>query len=307
MKLLDPNIAAPDIRYNNIQKPIGCNNPPDLAIRHVKELYSLTSHILDSGFREKIKLNFAACYSEMYFAASLMERSKIDVTHPSDEGADFYLKNLDCWAEVVTATDGKEGNPNTIPQPKFNEVQSYPEEQLVLRLSSVFCDKAKKLKEEDIKKGRIDENQPIIICISGGWLTERLPMHPEGGYPVIAKTLLPIGDFVLWINTKTNTITSHEYKYREGMSKKTNAGQKMISTDFFLNAEFNHINAVVYSWANAANPIERSKWGCDFYTVHNPFAKNKLPLGFIRCGIEYPVTANEKSFTMDPPIDHERS
>ena len=151
MKLLDPNITAPDTRYNNIQKPLDWNNPPDLASRHVEELYSLTSHILDAKFREQIKHDFASCYSEMYFSATLMERSCINVTHPSDKGADFYLENIRCWAEVVTATDGEEGNANTIPQPKLNEVQSYPEEQVVLRLSSVFYTKANKLKN-DIKK-----------------------------------------------------------------------------------------------------------------------------------------------------------
>jgi hypothetical protein len=280
--------------------------PLKISSTYVEELYATTSDILDAKFREQIKYDFASCYSEMYFSAALMERGKYIVTHPSDKGPDFFLDNLDRWVEVVTATDGDEDSENSIPQPKQNEVKSYPEQQVILRLSSVVYTKANKLKN-DIEKGIIRENQPIIICISGGWLSERIPMHPEGGYPVIAKTVLPIGDLVFWMNRETNTITSRTFNYREGVNKITSNGEKQISTDFFINEGFNHISAVVYSYANAGNPIRKQRWGSDFYTIHNPLAKNKLPLGFIKCGIEYPVSVDENSFTMEPQINHEKS
>lgn len=306
MKLLDPNIIAPDIIYNNIQKKHAWNDPPDLAATHVEELYSVTSHLLDAKFSEQIKHDFTACYSEMYFAAALMERSSFEITHPSDEGADFFVKNLNCWLEVVAATNGVEGNPNTIPKQKMNVVQSYPEKQVILRLSNAFYTKANKLRN-DIKKGLICKDQPIILCISGGGLIENIPMHAEGGYPVITKAVLPVGDMMFWLNRETHKLVSNEYKYREGVNKNTTNGESMISTDFFLNEEYNHISAVIYSWANAANPINRDRWGCDFYTVHNPSAINKLPSGIIRCGTEYPVTMNAESFTMEPSISHEKS
>lgn len=306
MKLLDPYAIAPDIRYINIQKLLPWNDPPDLANRHVEELYSVTSDILDSNFTEKIKYDFAACYSEMYFSGSFRERSKLKVTHSSDEGADFFLPDLNGWAEVVTATDGEEGNKNTIPKPKSGKTNSYPEEQVILRLGSAFYTKASKFKN-DILKGLIATDQPIIICISGGWLAERIPMYPVGGYPQIVKVLLPIGDLVFWINKDTKKITLHQYKYRAGINKKSKTGEILIETDFFLNQEYGHISAVVYSWANAGNPIERKKWGGDFYTIHNPQAINKLPVGFIKCGIEYEVKTDEKSFTILPEINHENN
>lgn len=306
MKLLDPSITAPDIIYNNIQKKHAWNAPRDLAANHVEELYSVTSHLLDAKFPEQIKHDFTACYSEMYFAAALMERSSFEMTHPSDKGADFFVENLNCWVEVTAATDGEEGNPNTIPKRKKNVAQRYPEKQVILRLSSAFYTKANKLKN-DIDKGLISKDQPIIICISGGGLIENLPMHAEGGYPVIAKAVLPIGDMVYWINKATHKISSTEYRYREGVNKNTKDGESMISTDFFLNEEYNHISAVIYSSANAANPMHRDKWGCDFYTVHNPSAINKLPVGFIQSGAEYPVTSNDDSFTMESVLSHEKS
>jgi len=240
----------------------------------------------------------------MYFAGAFRERPNLKVTHPSDEGADFFLPDLDCWVEVVTATDGEKGNKNTIPKAESGKVCSYPEQQVILRLGSTFYTKAKKLKN-DIQKGLITQEQPIIICISGGWLSERLPMYPVGGYPQIVKVLLPLGDLVFHITRDTKKITSHSYKYREGVKKQSECGESLIETDFFLNQEYSHISAVVYSWANPGNPVERKKWGSDFYTIHNPTADNKLPTRFIKCGIEYEIRTDDYSFTILPEINHE--
>jgi hypothetical protein len=64
---------------------------------------------------------------------------------------------------------------------------------------------------------------------------------------------------------------------------------------------------VIYSWADAGNPIERERWGSDFYIIHNPRATNPLPSGFAKCGIEYSVTVKPDSFTLKPAINHEES
>jgi len=143
-----------------------------------------------------------------------------------------------------------------------------------------------------------------------GWLQSsgmsgHFERNTQGGYPQIVKALLPLGDLVFLMDRKTREITSHQYKYREGINKKSNNGETLIETDFFLNPEYDHISEVVYSWANAGNPIGREKWGSDFYTIHNPQALNELPVGFIKCGIEYEVKADAKSFTILPEINHE--
>ena len=57
-------------------------------------------------------------------------------------------------------------------------------------------------------------------------------MRPVGGYPQIAKALLPIGDLVYWINKDSNEITNKEYKYRPDVKKVSRDGEHAITTDF---------------------------------------------------------------------------
>ena len=214
MKLLDPSFNAPDVLYNNIQKPIDSYEPPDLAQSHVEELYQLTSQILDSNFRTQIQYDFASRYCEMYFAGVILDRLKLEIAHPSDEGPDFFLSDFNCWVEVTKATDGDESSENKIPQPILEEVNDYPENEIILRLSNSFASKANKLKT-DIEKGIIQPHQAVILCISGGWLSDRIPSYAVGSYPQIVKALLPMGDQVFWIGQSIKEIVKTEHKYRE--------------------------------------------------------------------------------------------
>ena len=306
MTLLENDPKATDRAYINLQKDLFWLEPPDLARKHVEELYSVSRHVLDKKFKEQCKHDFNACYAEMYFASTFIDRVNFDVDHPSDKGLDFFLKNLRCWVDVTTATDGADGHPNSLASQELGVVQSYPEDKVILRLSNAFTSKAAKIKA-DIKKNLIQDDQPIIICISGGGMKEGFPMYAVGGYPQIIKALLPVGDLVLWMDVNTRKIKSREYKYRQNVKKISIAGEALIDTEFFLYEEYSYISAVVYSYANAGNPINRNKWGCDFFTVHNPKARNPLPAGFIKCGQEYCVTTSMESFTMEPVIDHESS
>jgi len=304
MKLLyeDPN--ATDIKFRNIQKSLDWLEPPTLARVHVEELYEISKGVLDKNFSEEIKHNFSARYAEMYIAGTLIDRLSLNVFHPSDEGLDFYIKDMDCWAEIVTSTDGVAGNSNTLTETELDIATDYPEEKVILRLTNAFSSKADKARA-DINKGLIKPDQPIIICISGGGMSERVPMYTSGGYPQIAKAVLPIGDLMYWIDEKSRGITRREFKYRASVRKITDSGEREIKTDFFLDERYSHVSAVMYSWANAWNPLSRKNWGQDFYIIHNPLANNQLTPGSFHCGKEFMVSANETSFKMSSVVDHE--
>lgn len=302
MNILSNDPEATDILYRNIHEDLPWLVP---ARKHVNELYEVTQDILDKKFSKQIKHNFQACYAEMYFAATLRDRISINVTHPSDKGPDFYLDQFSCWLEVVASSDGKDGNPNTIPKIDYNGDYSYPEDKVILRLSSVFKAKAEKL-EKDICKGIINYSDLIVICISGGGMSENLPMD-DGGFHQIIKALFPVGNMNYLIDRSSKEITGRKFEYRDSISKITDSGEMPIETNFFLNEKYSHVSAVVYSWANAANPTDRENWGRDFYIIHNPLAKNPLPKKLICCGREYVVTATERSFTIGPVFYHEDS
>jgi hypothetical protein len=306
MTLLHEDSNAKDIRYHNIQKDLYWLTPPNLGRIHVEELYEVCKEILDNNFSEEIKHNFSARYAEMYFSGTLIDRLSMKLSHPSDEGLDFFIDDINTWFEIIATTEGISGNPNSITKPEMGVAYSYPEEKVILRLTNAFQIKANKALA-DIEKGLIKNDQPIIIGISGGGMEESQPMYEEGGYPQIAKAVLPIGDLVYWIDRESKEITGKEYEYRESVKKRTESLDQDIKTDYFLDENYSHISAVIYSWTNAWSPIPRKNWGQDFYIIHNPLAKNRIPAGSIPCGHEYLVTANETSFTMKPVINHEKS
>lgn len=138
-------------------------------------------------------------------------------------------------------------------------------------------------------------------------MSERIPIYPVGGYPQIVKALLPIGDLVLWINRDTKETIDREYKYRESVTKKSKNDHIPISTRFFLDSSYSFVSGVLYSYANAFNPMELDELGSDFFFVHNPLAKNKISEGAIKCGQEYVVQVDDESFKMKPVINHEKS
>jgi len=238
----------------------------------------------------------------MYFAAALQSRCGYHLTHPSDKGLDFYIPELNCWVEVVNATDGEPGKIDSIPAIDYKQYAGYPEDKVILRLANAISVKFKKIRS-DLENNLLKPDQPIVLCISGGGLSERIPMYPEGGFPQIMKALLPVGDLRLWFARNTQQFLSKEFVYKGALNK---ANGSTVSTECFLDNTNRFISAVIYSYANAGMPCERPKRGCDFYTIHNPLAANPLPEGFINCGVEYTVSLNEELITINPPICHER-
>ncbi len=306
MKLIQTDSSATDILYQNIQKERKYVDSPLLALHRVEELYEISHDLLDSNFSVEIKRDFAARYSEMYFASALRHRLRFNLEHPSDKGPDLFIKHLNCWAEITTVRDGIPGSENSVPHAVLGEASSFPERQVILRLTSAFSDKATKI-QSYIAEGIIQPLQKVLICISGGWMSEPFPMYPVGDYPQIVKALFPIGDLVVLLNRESKKIEGREYKYRESVNKVANEGNKTIPTAFFLNPEFSFISGVLYSYVNAFNSVSLDKLGCDFFFVHNPLAQNKIESGAIQCGQEYIVSPDAYSFTMMPVVDHEHS
>jgi len=306
MKLLHQDSQATDPLYHKIQKNNPHFDPPTLLKDQVEELYKICHNLLDKKFPSQIKHDFASCYSELYFCATFIKRLHLNVTHPSDKGPDFYIQELDCWAEVVTISNGEKDNPNSIPQVIYKVASDNPSDKIILRITSSFTSKAEKILQY-IKKGLIKDSQRIIICISGGWIEPfyRLSPYPVGGFPEVVRALLPIGDMVLVIN-KDNKIIEKKFEYRDNVSKaKRNKEIQPIETDYFIDPKYSFISGVVYSYANITDSIKASDLGRDFFIIHNPLAKHPVPLKSIKCGTEYKIEI-ESDLIKITPIKHER-
>lgn len=295
---------AIDRAYINIRDGLPWDLPEYTARMHVEELYQETRNLLDKKkFYSQRLTDFFACYAEMYFASTFMSRCGHELTHPSNEGLDFFIPKFNCWLEVVKATNGETLLPDSIPEINMDNCQGYPEAQVILRLTNAIHNKWCKTKK-DIKKMLVKPNQPVVICISGGELDEKFPMYHAGGYPQIVKAVLPVGDTKFWLSRGSKKLISREINYQASIDKSNGAS---IHKEFFLDKKYSDISAVIYSFAHAGmpSPLRKSQRGCDFFTVHNPLATNPLPQGFINCGIEYFVDVFEDSVFIRPPVDHE--
>lgn len=305
IKLLHHDSKASDPYYHKVQEDYPDLNPPTLLRDHVEELYQICYDLVDKKFPSQIKSMFASCYSEMYFCAAFKKRLGLDVTHPSGEGPEYYLKDIDCWAEVTALSDGKKGNLNSILQQEYGKASAYPKNQIILRITNSFTEKAKIICDY-IKKGLIKDSQRVIICISGGWLASRsgFPYYAVGGFPAVVEALLPIGDMVLFINKGNMSVNEITFEYKAHVDKKVEGnGTQPIKTDYLVNPEYSHISAIIYSYADITSSIDPKDLGRDFFIIHNPLAKNRLPLGSIKCGIEYDVQ-NDNSFLRITTINH---
>jgi hypothetical protein len=295
MKLLHEDVKASDPLYHKIQEDHPSFDPPSLLKDRVETLYETCHKLVDKKFRSQIKHDFASCYSELYFCTTFIKRLSLDVTHPSDKGPDYYLQDLDCWAEIVTATDGEKDNTNSIPETKHDVANEAPRRQIILRITNSFTYKAEKIFEY-VKNSLISDSQKVIICINGGWFAglNRFPLYPVGGFPQVVNALLPIGDMVLMINRGDMSVTERKYEFRDHVIKEKTNNIESIRTDYFLDPKYSCISAVIYSYANVTDSIEVSDLGRDFFIIHNPLATNKLPLGSIKCGVEYKVEVDDE-------------
>jgi hypothetical protein len=294
MKLLHQDLKATDPLYRIVQEPHPQFNPPTLFLDRVEDLYATCHDLVDEKFPIQIKSQFGSCYSELYFGATFRQHLGLRVSHPSDEGPDFYLHDLDCWAEIVTLSSGAEDNPNSI-LPIENGMWDHMKvrEQIMLRITSSFMYKSRKILEY-IEKKIIGNSQRVIICINGGWLKGppliRFPYYPVGGFPEVVSALLPIGNMVFLINKGNRRITEKTFEFRDTIAKQKNDTDPIgIKSDYFIDHMFAHISAVIYSYANICDTIDDSSLGRDFFVIHNPLAKHPIPLGSFKCGIEYKV------------------
>lgn len=283
--------SARDICYRNL---MGDDDWAPKARTYLEELYSLTSDVLDRKFQQQAKDHLHGCFAEMYFAAVCRDRLSLRVSHISDKGLDFYLDDLNCWIECVAATHGDfiSVPENSVPNFEVGEAYNFPERQFLLRMSSVFVTKSLKV-IEDIKKGLVLENQPVVLLVSAGGMNDRCSFYV---HPPMFNVLLGLGSMTLIFDKKTGKAINKGYESKRLVEKR--GAENDIKIGYFFDLGHSHISAVIYSWADCANPREKSEFGSDFFLLHNPLAKNKLSYGSIPCGKEFYVDLSTEPYAI---------
>lgn len=177
---------------------------------------------------------------------------------------------------MVAATPGC--GPDGLEWAEPLKVTDIPVDRVVLRLRTAIEYKAEQLKKH-IARGYIKTGQAIVIAVSGAILPYR---YSEELTPFIVRAVLGVGNTVLRLDRVTKNPAGRYIEYRGEVRK---ACEASVKTDLFLNDEYAHVSAVLYSpscWVHHPRTP-----GAEFTVVHNPRATSPLPDGWFPLGDEY--------------------
>jgi hypothetical protein len=245
--------------------------------RFIDLLWEDSAPFLDVDLAERAPANgLVPSFWEMYLAHALKTNGMNLVPRsrrvPKHKGPDLFAETPDVWVEAVAATPGT--GPDSL---TWGSCRT-PIDRFVLRLRTAIQYKAMQLKKH-VNLGYIKPGQSTVIAVSGAMLPYR---YGELPVPFIVRAVLGVGHIVLAFDRATMKPTDRGVEYCDEVKK---VRGKEVKTDLFVNDEYSHVSAVLYSpscWVDHPNTP-----GSEFVVVHNTRATSPLPDGWFPAGDEY--------------------
>jgi hypothetical protein len=247
----------------------------------IEEIWLDSAQYLDPDLAERApSIGLMSAFWEIYLAhalkthhVALVPRNERD---PKLKGPDLFAQSPNVWLEAVAATPGD--GPDALEWGEPFKCNSVPVDQFVLRLRTAIEAKAAQLKRH-VAKGYVKSSHATVIAVSGAMLPYRIEGQP---IPYIVRAVLGVGNLVLEFDRATMESVERSAEYRDEVKK---ASAASVKTDLFLNDDYSHVSAVLYS--PACWVMHPTIPGAEFTVVHNPRATNPLPNGWLELGDEY--------------------
>jgi hypothetical protein len=247
----------------------------------LEEIWRDSAQYLDRNLAERApSIGLVSAFWEMYlthalktYGVALVPRNK---RNPRLKGPDLFAEAPDVWLEAVAATPGD--GLDTLQWEEPFKCNNVPVDKFVLRLRTAIESKSDQLKRH-IAKGYIKASHATVIAVSGAMLPYRIEGQP---IPNIVRAVLGVGDLILEFERGTMKSVGRSAEYRDQVK---NANKAPVNTDLFLNYDYHHVSAILYSpscWV-----MHPETPGAEFTLVHNPRAANRLPDGWLELGDEY--------------------
>lgn len=254
----------------------------------VSDMWSKFKHLADSNFVSHFPIMPDQRYWEMYLGCCLIDRG-FSVTS-KDSGPDFCINigERKIWIEAVTASLGKENNPDRVPEPVAKIASAAPRDKIILRYISSITEKI--IKYQKYATTNIFSDKDIkIIAVSHGDL-RRVGVDSDE-LPYIIGAVFPVGSSYLTIDTQTGDELETGRHYQAEIIK---AKGKPVGKELFADPSYEDISAIIYSNSDVANIP--NVWGSDIIVIHNPLARNPLPRGLLKFPLEYWVEEHPDHF-----------
>jgi hypothetical protein len=160
-----------------------------------------------------------------------------------------------------------------------------PDAEIILRYTGAIVEKVRKF-EEYRSTGIVGEKDPYVIALSGANIPQS--SIEEWPFPRILKPLFAIGEAYLSVPVDGSGEVTQGIHRRE--IRQTSKGSP-VSCRIFLQDGHRELSAVVFApWDIKNSPESRERPpGNDFLVIHNPYAQNPLPAGFLPRGQEWAV------------------
>jgi type I restriction enzyme S subunit len=280
MSLFGDNLVSKPNRTWELVK-IGTDERDENTRSLCEKLYTKFSPYGDRDFIKKFQIEFFQKFWEMDLACTLIDSGhNLSEADSGDEGPDVCLlseNGIKMWIEAICPQRGntKDG----VSKPITGHPMSIDSKRIILRLTSAINAKHEQ-HLKNIEKGICTSNEPYIIAINGCQLT------PGPGLddltPRIVKALFEGGNDMVSFDTGSESL---EQKWCENRSHIEKANKENISLGYFMQQKYSNISAVIYS--DSCYASRPSEAGGDYILVHNPFARNPLPEGVFKFGLEY--------------------
>ena len=283
-------------KFPNNTKLTGCLI--DLHRRYAN--WGLKDTKFDKDFTDGEDEHFYAYLWEMLLARHL-KNIPLDISS-ADEGPDFRIGRSDqiIWIEAICPSPS--GLPDEWlrkPRPGEIRVRSLPHEEMVLRWTAALKEKKEKLAgrpERDrvtgegivrpgyLDKGVVGPGDPYVIAVSScrlSWLESDCHVGISQ-LPFAVEAVFPVGPIEVVINRETMETVDTHHGYRLYIRKPSGAE---VPTDSFLNPAYAGVSAILGSPAG----LDDAACGASMpiVVVHNPLAKNRLPVGVLGADQEY--------------------
>lgn len=251
---------------------------------------------LHSGEEQK----FWACVSEALIAHYL-EGKQFGNPDKIGIGPDFLIINNQqrIWVEVVCP------EPIDIPtewcDADWGKAISFPHNEILLRWTSAIISKIDKLmgsartgKSGYLASGLVGVSDAYVIAVNACRLKNGpFPeLYGISRTPFAAEAVLPIGPYVIQIDNKSLKMSEGGLQYRPSIPKPNGS---VVPAETFLDPNFAPVSAIwalQFDGGSAIGYIEPS------LMIHNPYAKNPVPIGFFPTNEEYSIRIEEDKFIL---------
>ncbi|MGY4505786.1 hypothetical protein ACVWYH_009743 [Bradyrhizobium sp. GM24.11] len=192
-----------------------------------------------------------------------------------DHGPDFRFvhQGLVVWVEAVSPSPrGLPDHWMRWPEPGKVEANDTPHEQILLRWTAAFKEKATKLIGYR-RDGIVREGDAYVIAISGAQLGALTLEHGVSQLPYAVETVFPVGPIQFSVDITTSKISDPRVSTRFGIK---NANGAPVPLTPFVDPAFSGVSAVMgYSGDRSRDP------NIPLYVAHNPFAQVRVPRSWL--------------------------